>query len=281
MYYADLHIHTTASDGVFTPSQVVLHAKEKGLSLMAVSDHDSIRGVEEARSAASQAGIGLIPAVEISTGAEGEIHVLGYGVRSDSRALNALFAEMAQEREARAAEIIRRLCRLGLKLTMEEIPAEQGAVKGRAQIARALLQKGYVSEMQEAFDRYIGVGCPAYVPWIERDTKEMIALLRSERAIPVLAHPGLIKTALSEMLSAIDVWKEAGLMGMEVYHPAHFPDQFAVWDNAARKRSLLVTGGSDFHQIGDRHADIGDMCRHWPSCRQDAEALLAQLSLLK
>lgn len=281
MYYADLHIHTTASDGVFTPSQVVLHAKEKGLSLMAVSDHDSIRGVEEARSAASQAGIGLILAVEISTGAEGEIHVLGYGVRSDSRALNALFAEMAQEREARAAEIIRRLCRLGLKLTMEEIPAEQGAVKGRAQIARALLQKGYVSEMQEAFDRYIGAGCPAYVPRIERDTKEMIALLRSERAIPVLAHPGLIKTTLSKMLSAIDVWKEAGLMGMEVYHPAHFPDQFAVWYNAARKRSLLVTGGSDFHQIGDRHADVGDMCRHWPSCRQDAEALLAQLSLLK
>ncbi len=274
MYYADLHIHTTASDGVFTPSQVVLRAKQKGMHLIAVSDHDSIGGIDEAQKAACQEGVCLIPAVEISTGKDGEVHILGYGVRSDSAALNALFAEMAQEREARAEEILARLCRLGLTLSMDEIPAGRGAVKGRAQIARAMLKKGYVSEMQEAFDRYIGVGCPAYVPRIERDTAQMVALLCREGALPVLAHPGLIKMEQPQVLSAIDCWKEAGLSGIEVYHPAHLPKQFDVWEAAARGRSLLVTGGSDFHQPGDKHADIGDMCAYWENCRQDAAALL-------
>lgn len=278
MYRADLHIHTTASDGVFAPSQVVLRAKEHGVNLMAVSDHDSILGIGEAAEEAKRHEILLISAVEISTGDEGNIHVLGFGVRQDSQKLNALFSEMALERETRAERIVEKLNKIGLPLTMADIPAGKGAVKGRAQIARALLSKGYISTMQEAFDCYIGSGCPAYVGRTRRDTGDMIALLKEEGALPVLAHPGLMRMDRGIAERNIAVWKSRGLAGIEVYHPAHADSEFPYWHGVARKLGLLVTGGSDFHQPGDKHADIGEMLACWSSCDQDARALLKALT---
>ena len=157
----DLHIHTTASDGVLAPSQVVFRAKERGLTCLAVSDHDTIAGVAEAQRAAAQAGIILVPAVELSTGGEQEIHILGYGVPQGDARLEAFLSRMAQERMTRADRMLEKLAALGMPLTKNEIPVKSGGVIGRPQIARAMIARGYAASVQEAFDRYRAIAQPA------------------------------------------------------------------------------------------------------------------------
>lgn len=274
---SDLHIHTTASDGVFTPSQVVLRAKERELSCIAISDHDSVAGIAEARIAAQQAKIRLIPAVEISAGGEQEIHILGYGLPLDNEQLNAFLQRMADDRLSRAQAMLAKLAKLGKPLQMDESPCGRNSVIGRPQIARAMIARGYVQDMQQAFARYLGNGCPAYVPRTYLDPAEAIAFLRSLGAVPVLAHPGLLHWPDEKMAEALPIWQQAGLLGMEVYHPAHAPDAFNKWEACARAHHLLVTSGSDFHSLGDQHADIGDMCPYWPAVSKDTQMLLDAL----
>lgn len=277
----DLHIHTTASDGVLAPSQVVFRAKERGLTCLAVSDHDTIAGVAEAQRAAAQAGIILIPAVELSTGGEQEIHILGYGVPQGDARLEAFLSRMAQERMTRADRMLEKLAALGMPLDQAEIPVKSGGVIGRPQIARAMLARGYAASVQEAFDRYLGKGCPAYVPREMLEPSKAIALLRSLRAVPVLAHPGLLGWSDDMLAQALPAWIQAGLLGMEVYHPAHLPDQFDKWAACAHRHHLLVTGGSDFHAEGDKHADLGAMRAHWPGMHADTQRLLDTIETLK
>ena len=278
MLRPDLHIHTTASDGVLTPSKVVLRARENGVNLLAISDHDALDGLAEARQAADTAGIRLIGAVEFSCGGDAEIHLLGYGLKADCEEIRALLARMRQEREGRADKILQKLDVLGLPLTQDEVPAAAGAIRGRAQIARGMLAKGYVQTMQEAFDKYIGTGCPAYVPREKLEVTDAIELILRHGGVPVLAHPGLIKMDVVAFNASFESWMKAGLMGVEVYHPAHRPDAFAYWDHFARSRGLLVTGGSDFHEQGDKHADIGEMLPYWTKCSDDAHKLLAAIN---
>lgn len=277
----DLHIHTTASDGVLAPSQVVFRAKERGLTCLAVSDHDTIAGVAEAQRAAAQAGIILIPAVELSTGGEQEIHILGYGVPQGDARLEAFLSRMAQERMTRADRMLEKLAALGMPLDQAEIPVKSGGVIGRPQIARAMLARGYAASVQEAFDRYLGKGCPAYVPREMLEPSKAIALLRSLRAVPVLAHPGLLGWSDDMLAQALPAWIQAGLLAMEVYHPAHLPDQFDKWAACAHRHHLLVTGGSDFHAEGDKHADLDAMRAHWPGMHADTQRLLDTIETLK
>lgn len=281
MLKPDLHIHTTASDGVLTPSKVVLHAGERGVNLLAVSDHDSLDGLAEAQEAADRTGIRLISAVEFSCGGEAEVHVLGYGLSPAAKEISDVLARMKQEREGRAAKILSKLESLGIHLEDSEIPAAPNAVKGRAQIARALLAKGHVLSMQEAFERLIGVGCPAYVPREKLHVTDAVKMILAHGGVPVLAHPGLLKTDTVTFNALFEAWHEAGLMGVEVYHPAHRPYDFVYWDHFARSRSLLVTGGSDFHEVGDKHADIGEMLDYWPGAHDDACRLLDALDTMK
>ena len=281
MLKPDLHIHTTASDGVLTPSKVVLRAMEQGVNLLAVSDHDSLDGIFEAQVAAERAGIRLISAVEFSCGGDAEVHVLGYGLSPASEEIGQVLAHMKREREGRAAKILAKLETLGIHLSESEIPAAPNAVRGRAQIARALLAKGYVQTMQEAFERLIGVGCPAYIPREKLNVTDAVKMILTHGGVPVLAHPGLLKMDTVTFNSLFEAWREAGLMGIEVYHPAHRPHDFAPWDHFARSRGLLVTGGSDFHEEGDKHADIGEMLEYWPTAHDDAQKLLNALDLMK
>ena len=281
MLRPDLHIHTTASDGVLTPSKVVLRANEHGVNLLAVSDHDSLDGIAEAQAVAVQAGIRLISAVEFSCSGEAEVHVLGYGLTPASEEISRVLAHMKREREGRAAKILSRLETLGIHLEDGEIPAAPNAVKGRAQIARALLAKGCVQSMQEAFERLIGVGCPAYVPREKLHVTDAVKMILAHGGIPVLAHPGLLKMDTVAFNALFGVWQEAGLKGVEVYHPAHRPHDFAYWDQFARSRGMLVTGGSDFHEAGDKHADIGEMLGFWPNAHADAQRLLDALEIKK
>lgn len=278
MLLSDLHIHTTASDGVFTPSQVVLRAKERNLACIAISDHDSIAGIAQARATAEQVDMRLIPAVEISAGGEQEIHILGYGLPLDDPQLHAFLQRMADERFNRAQSMLAKLKKLNKPLQMCDIPCGPNSVIGRPQIARAMIAHDYVQDMQQAFARYLGNGCPAYVPRAYLDPAEAIAFLRSLGAVPVLAHPGLLHWPDEKTAAALPIWQQAGLLGMEVYHPAHAPDAFAKWEACARAHHLLVTSGSDFHSPGDQHADIGAMCPYWSTASQDMQLLLDALA---
>lgn len=270
----DLHTHTTASDGVLTPRQVVLRAKQNGVDLLAVSDHDTLGGLAQARAAAEENGIAFIPAVEISAGGEDEIHVLGYCVHADMPELSALLAAMQAERLERAQGIVRKLNALGMKIDYSEVPVASNGVAGRPQIARVMIAHGYVKDMAEAFERYLGRGCPAYVARKKIAVSDVIALLKREGAVPVLAHPGLIRMDAEAFNAHLDAWIQAGLMGLEAYHPEHLPGAFTRWDRCARERGLLVTGGSDYHDAEPRHGDIGVMLPYWTTCDQDGKALL-------
>lgn len=269
-------MHTTASDGVLSPSQVVLRAKEKGVGLIAITDHDTVSGLPEGRATAQAYGIRLIAGVEISADGENEVHVLGYGVSENSVKLLALFARMKEERLQRAQRILEKLRALNMPIDWAEIPQQQGVV-GRPRIARVMVAKGYAQSVSEAFERFIGNGKPAYVPREPLAVRDAVALLRQEGAVPVLAHPGAIKMRPETVLAALPDWIDAGLMGIEVYHPAHQPNAFARWEWAAERYGLLVTGGSDFHEVGDKHGDIGQMIPAWRACQTDVQRLLAHL----
>ena len=274
MLKADLHIHTTASDGVFTPSKVVLRAKEKHVNLLAITDHDCIFGISEAKACAAKMDMQIISGVELSTGGGAEVHVLGYGIDENNEKLNAFLQEMRCERRERAAKICQKLKEIGKPIELPEEYMNGNLALGRPQIARAMMAKGYVSSVQQAFEKYIGSGCPAYVERRKIATADAVRFLRDIDCVPVLAHPSLIRMTEEEMNSAISSWIDAGLMGVEIYHPAMFESHREKWRPIAKKYNLLITGGSDFHAPGDKHAEIGEMIPGWKTCNEDAERLL-------
>ena len=275
---ADLHMHTTASDGILSPSQVVLHAKEKGLNCVAISDHDTMAGIDEALDAAASAGLTLIPALEISAGNNGEVHVLGYGISQNSAHLFALLRRIKDERVQRAQRMLDKLAALGMPLELGEIPARVTGVIGRPQIARAMVGRGYVKDVQEAFALWLDTGMPAYVERERIEVSDVIRLLCREGAVAVLAYPGLIRRPVEETEEQIKGWQKNGLMGLEAYHPAHLPENYRHWDAFARRHGLLVTGGSDFHAPKDpKHGKIGQMVPYWSACDADVEQLLKHL----
>lgn len=274
MLQADLHIHTTASDGVFTPSKVVLRAKAKGVSLLSVTDHDTVAGLHEAKDCALKQGLQFVSGVELSAGGGAEVHVLGYGLDCEHASLKSFLSEMQQERVDRAERILEKLRALHMPIEMEEISLDANSALGRPLIARAMVAKGYVQDVQRAFDLYLNSGRPAYVPRRKIDVCTAIELLKEVGAVPVLAHPSLIRMTGSDLKNNLSEWIDAGLMGIEIYHPAMTCDDRMRWLSVARRNQLLVTGGSDFHAIGDKHADIGDMVSGWEKCSEDAERLL-------
>lgn len=281
MYRADLHIHTTASDGVFTPSQVVLRAKERGVNTLSISDHDAVSGLQEGIRAGNECGMLVIPGLEISAGGDKEIHILGYGVPCDNAALNTFLSDMKQDRIDRAVKMVKKLCDIGLPLSIDDIPVEKNAVIGRPRIARAMIAKGYIKNVNEAFERYIGSGCPAYVGRTPIDVCGAVRLLRSVGAVPVLAHAGLLKMDDDTFAQNLKQWMDAGLMGMEVYHPSHLPDQLGKWAQIAKDNRLLVTSGSDFHDPGDKHGEIGQMLAYWQHADEDMARLLSAMEETK
>ena len=269
MMRPDLHLHTTASDGIFDSAQVARLVQRADVTIFSVTDHDTLSGIPQAADAAYERGLAFIPGVEISTEGEEEVHVLGYGVKANDPVLTAFFDDMAQERTERFRTMGLRLAAQGLPLPLDEILSDAGASIGRPHLARAMVKAGYVSGTQEAFEKYLGRGCPAYVPRESLPASKAVRLLRDRGAVPVLAHPGLIKWPMERLLPLISAWQDAGLMGIEVYHPAN-RGNYAYWDRLARERKLLVTGGSDFHDGTPRHGLIGETAAEWPTAGEDA-----------
>lgn len=250
MNYVDLHTHSTASDGSYAPAEVVRLAKEGGLKALALTDHDTIDGLPEAIAAGKALGVEVIPGIEISARFPGgSMHILGYCIDYHNGLLDERLSVLKKARADRNPQIIAKLNALGLKITMDQVARISGGGQiGRPHIARALLEAGYVHDIQEAFDRYLRNGAPGHVHKFRFPQEEAIAMIREARGIPVLAHPFTLDLgsafALRNLLQDL---KAMGLAGIEVYYAEHTPEQEALYLKLARELGLLITGGSDFH----------------------------------
>ncbi|NLJ33109.1 MAG: PHP domain-containing protein [Firmicutes bacterium] len=249
----DLHVHTRASDGCFSPEGLVLKALARGLTGIAITDHDTVGGVARALRAGHRWGLDVIPGIELSTQVgEKEFHILGYYIDYRQPQLQLVLANLCRARLLRIRRMTKKLRKLGLDLSWSRVVkiAGRGAV-GRPHLARAMLEKGYVSSIAEAFNHYLGRDCPAYVPRPKFTPPEAIRLVHSVGGIPVLAHPGWIEERWVKRFIA------AGLRGLEVYHPQHDARTASRMCRMAHRYGLLITGGSDFHGDKGGRFDLG------------------------
>lgn len=259
----DLHIHTTASDGSLTPTQVVQLARKKGFSLIAVTDHDTMGGVAEALEAGKKYNVDVVPGVEISSGVTLEVHMLGYGMSPDHPVMKAMMEDMRAARVERMERIIENLQKMGVPITVEEVEAVAGGAIGRPHIAQVLIAHGLVPDVRTAFHEYIGVGAKAYVERRKMTSEQVIANIRDAGGVPVLAHGGLLRISEVELNQWIDSMAKKGLMGLECYHNAHTPQMEHLLRAAAERNGLLVTGGSDFHGASRPDVEMGTGLSRW------------------
>jgi predicted metal-dependent phosphoesterase TrpH len=255
--WVDLHTHSTASDGSLTPRELVRLAKERGLAAIALTDHDTVDGLPEAMAAGAEFGLEVIPGVEISARhLLGSMHILGYFLDYTSPRLAERLAVLKQARKERNPRIVAKLNALGIPLTLAQVEAVAGGGQvGRPHIARALLVGGYVRDLQEAFDIYLGNQGKAYVSKFRFPPEEALAMIREAGGIPVLAHPFTLNLhTLPDLRRLLQELQPLGLAGVECYYPEHSPEQEALYLRAARDAGLLVTGGSDFH--GDNKPEV-------------------------
>jgi hypothetical protein len=260
MGYIDLHLHTTASDGVRSPSEIVNYAKTKGLQAIAVTDHDTIEGLEEAVTEGQRIGFEVIPGIEISAEhSPGSMHLLGYFLDIHHPLLNERLAYLQKARAERNPKIVENLNRLGVKITYDEVvKASGGGQVGRPHFAQVLLDKGYVRTFQEAFDRFLKKGASAYVDKVRFRPAEAIHFIREAGGVAVVAHPNTLGVNGSKAFEALIVQLiREGLEGIEVYYPEHSPSETAQYKFLAEKHGLVITGGTDYHGIEGTDLDIG------------------------
>jgi len=274
---ADLHMHSTASDGVLAPDELMRRAWGLGFTHVSLTDHDSMAGIPQARETAQALGLMLIPGVELSCGAQKEIHVLGYGFDPENEALGAFCRERVRQREARTAAMVEKLCELGKPVEMARVRELACGVMGRPHVARALLEMGHVSSVADAFDRFLKPGKPAYVPKEDVKVSEAVRLICEAGGIAVLAHPMELKMGDAMLESLISEWKSQGLAGVEVYHPSAQNNHASFLKHLAQRGNMLITGGSDFHGEAVRKTEIGEGLDRWRTMENDLHALLARM----
>jgi predicted metal-dependent phosphoesterase TrpH len=251
----DLHIHSTASDGSLTPSEILRQAQKLRLAAIAITDHDSLEGSKAARRTGIPSSLKFLTGVEISAAyppffpGSGSFHILGYRIRLDDTILNQSLGRLRQARKNRNPQILERLDKLGFPLSIEEVQqaAGQGQI-GRPHIAQAMMNKGFVQSIDEAFDNYLGNNKPAYVDKYRIACAEAIRIILGADGIPVLAHPGLLNSKNKSDLEALIVnLKTIGIKGIEAYYPKHTRQKMKDYIEIADRHNLLVTGGTDFH----------------------------------
>ena len=274
---ADLHLHSTASDGTLTPADVVRLAAREGYTLIALTDHDSMDGVAEAMAEARACGVTLIPGVELSCGAQREIHILGYGMDPQDAALAAFCRARREQRIARTRRMVDLLAQHGAPVAFERVAELARGVMGRPHVARALVEAGHVTSVSEAFDRYIGTGKCAYVPKEDVRVADAVRLIHGAGGAAVLAHPMELKMGETALASLIGEWKSQGLDGIEVWHPSAQNNHAAFLHRLAREEGLLVTGGSDFHGQDLHGGRIGDGLERWREVQSDAQRLMERI----
>lgn len=244
MNFIDLHVHTTASDGLFTPKEVVYWAHKKKLSAIAITDHDTINGLEEALIYGKKYNIEIIPGIEINTDYKGsEVHILGYYIDYEASWFLNILKDIRFARYNRAKKMIRKINDLGLQITIEDVIEVSGTASiGRPHIARVLVDHNYAHNTKEVFEKYIGINGPAYVERYKLTPCEAIEYILKCGGIPVLAHPGLLKD-----IHIIKELVDSKLQGLEVFHSKHNEDMIKLYYSIANQYNLIITGGSDCH----------------------------------
>ena len=258
--FVDLHCHSTASDGTLAPADVVRLAQSSGLSALALTDHDTIGGIEEAAAEAAAIGLDFLPGIEISCDfPTGTMHLLGYGVDPASVVLRDLTRRLIEARDDRNPRIVRKLNELNVAITMPEVEAEAGGgVVGRPHIAALLMRKGYVSSIKQAFDKYLGKGAAAYFDKERIAPREAFDLIHRSGGLPVLAHPVQLRAGNdAELARIIKDCADLGLIGLEVIHSDHTAELVDKYSAIADKFGLLKTGGSDFHGTNKKNIELG------------------------
>ncbi len=261
----DLHIHTTASDGTYTPEQVISRAHKLKLKAIAITDHDTVAGSKAALHSGVPPSLGFLTGVEISTTpppfypGSGSFHLLGYSIRLDDPKLNRTLEKLQQARKNRNPAIIKRLNELGISISLGEVCKEAGEGQlGRPHIAQLMVRKRVVASIDEAFDQFLGAGKPAYVDKQRVECFRAIEIIRDAGGVPVLAHPGLLdcenENQIDELIGNL---KKAGIQGVEVYYSGHSLDRTRLYAELAKRHDLLMTGGSDFHGAIQPEIEMG------------------------
>ncbi len=268
---ADLHLHTTASDGRLSPEELVRRASGLGIEVISLTDHDSVEGVPAALAeAANHSGLTVIPGVEISTDVQsGEVHMLGYFVDCLDPHLKQSLGELRNSRYERGRKMVAKLANLGVQIDFDRVLelADGGAV-GRPHVAQAMLERGYISSFKEAFIRYIGRNGPAYVQRKKLTPVEAMMLVLKAKGLPVLAHPAEVPGVEPLVLNL----KKAGMVGLEVYYNGYAPNVVAWLEGLARQHDLIATGGSDYHGIDN---GVGSPIGSIDVPRENVERLMA------
>jgi predicted metal-dependent phosphoesterase TrpH len=251
----DLHLHSTASDGTFTPSEILNLALELNLRAIAITDHDTIDGSKEAQRIGIPSSVKFLTGVEISASpppsvdCAGSFHILGYDINLDDPNLNATLGVLQRARKNRNPRIIERLNSLGFDFSMGDVVREVGEGQlGRPHIARYMVKKRFVNSIDEAFDQYLAHGRPAYENKYRISCKQAIDVISDAGGISVIAHPYLLNIQnKNEIEDLIEMLKDMGLQGIEVYYPDHPREETAFYTEIAKQYGLLITGGTDFH----------------------------------
>ncbi len=268
----DLHMHTTSSDGLLSPQELVSLAVRRGVTIMAITDHDTLTGADSLRSMETE--IPVLTGTELSLRDLPRLHLLGY-TQGDAPEMRRTLEYLADMRLNRARQIVAKLCGLGMPMDYDELCARCGGTVGRMHIAREMLRCGYIRAIPEAFERWIGDDGPAYVAGERLSMTEALALMHRSGFVPVLAHPAELQIQDAALHTLLDKWQQEGLMGVEVYHPSQARHGFGSLEAMVRRRGLLVTGGSDFHMERDgKHGEPGCTALHWRRAEEDVNALM-------
>ncbi|MBN1163513.1 MAG: PHP domain-containing protein [Candidatus Krumholzibacteriota bacterium] len=253
----DLHLHSYYSDGTLSPRELVVRAREKGLAAISITDHDTVSGQGEAQAAGREQGVEVISGIEFNVREEGlDIHVLGYLFEPRDAELRKAARQLEKDRRERLGLMVNKLRKEGIDLDLAEVMREAGkGTVGRMHLARKLLEEGYISRIQEAFTRFLGVDRPGYVPRKTLALSRVVEMVNKAGGVTVWAHPGVNGRNRELLQRLID----CGVAGVEIWHPNHNRETVEYLLREARARGLVCTGGSDYHFAEAMKADIGEM----------------------
>jgi predicted metal-dependent phosphoesterase TrpH len=243
----DLHLHTTCSDGSFTPEEIVALAKEKGIDVIAVTDHDTTKGVELAQREGQKLGVKVIGGIEVSTlSGNKEVHVLGFNLDTSTRQFAQDVNRLSQMRNNRNKQLVAKLKKHGIEIDLDQINTHGKSI-GRADIAKEMVAKGYCKDVPEAFENYIGNGKKCYVQVRRMSTVEAVEFIAKHKGVSVLAHPKNLHMTQETFEKFLQSLVKAGLCGIEADYFTHTTAERKFYNQMAKKYNLFVTGGSDFH----------------------------------
>jgi len=258
MVYVDLHVHSTFSDGTLTPVQIVRIARKKGISILSLTDHDTVDGLPEFLSSCRHEGLIPLSGVELSANFPGTMHILGYRIDHRDPTLAESLENLRKHRNERNLKIFEKLVDSGMDLDFQEILDEAGGnVVARPHFARVLVKKKYAKTISHAFNTYLAHGCPAYVPRVRLDPRECIELIHHAGGVAVLAHPWQTTTDPQELETILEELRSYGLWGMECVYSGYSADQVMSLLKMALRLKLFSTAGTDFHGDNRQKIDLG------------------------